>query len=64
MKDTMYVKPAGGLIVRDPVTKEALPEAGREVPRNQYWNRCLRSGDVLPAKPAKPEKSTPSPSKG
>ena len=64
MKDTMYVKPAEGLIVRDPVTKEALPEEGREVPRNQYWNRRLRDKDVLPAKPAKPEKSTPSPSKG
>ena len=63
----MYVKPAEGLLVRDPVTKEALHEDGREVPRNQYWNRPLRSGDLLPAKPAKPvkpEKSTSSPSKG
>ena len=57
----MYVKPAEGLLVRDPVTKEALPEDGREVPRNQYGNRRLRSGDLLPAKPVKPEKSTPNP---
>ena len=57
----MYVKPAEGLLVRDPVTKEALHEDGRKVPRNQYWNRRLRSGDVLPAKPVKPEKSTPNP---
>ena len=60
----MYVKPAEGLNVRDPVTKEALHEDGRKVPRSQYWNRRLRSGDVLPPKPVKPEKSTSSPSKG
>lgn len=42
----MFVKPAAGRVVRDPETYTPLPEAGREVPRSQYWMRRLRDGDV------------------
>jgi len=42
-----------GLIVRDPITAEALPPAGARKPRNSYWLRRLRDGDVVEAKPAK-----------
>lgn len=44
----MRVKPASpGLLVRDPVSKRALPEEGREVPESSYWMRRLRAGDVV-----------------
>lgn len=54
MPDTMFIKPARpGLIVRDPVTREALPTEGREVPRSSFWIRRLTAGDVVDAaKPA------------
>lgn len=42
----MYVKPAPGLIVRDPVTKFPLPAAGREVQPTSYWLRRVAAGDV------------------
>lgn len=60
MTETMKVKPAEGLLVRDPVTREALPAKGGTVPRNAYWLRRLRDGDVIdaapPAKESKPPK--------
>jgi hypothetical protein len=45
----MFVKPAAkGLLVRDPVTKRPLDEAGREVPDTDlYWARRLAQGDVV-----------------
>jgi hypothetical protein len=43
----MFVKPAPGLLVRDPVTKRHLPESGKEVPENSYWVRRLAAGDVV-----------------
>lgn len=53
----MQVKPAPGLRIRDPEKGDYLPEAGREVPNTQYWQRRLRDGDVVAAKaPAKPPK--------
>lgn len=54
--NTMHVKPGReGLIVLVPVTKQALPPEGAEVPRTTYWMRRLRSGDVVEftPKPAK-----------
>ncbi|WP_188260868.1 DUF2635 domain-containing protein [Azospirillum tabaci] len=51
----MFVKPKAGLLVRDPVTGEPLPSAGREVPEDQYWMRRLQDGDIAAAKPAKKE---------
>lgn len=49
-KETVFVRPAAGRVVRDPVTREALPEGGLEVPRNSYWLRRLRDGDVIEGK--------------
>lgn len=46
MAPTMNVKPAAGLIVKDPVTRIALPDYGAEVPRDTYWMRRLRDGEV------------------
>lgn len=56
----MFVKPAPApahlgvdqLIVRCPVTKQPIPATGKEVPDGDpYWNRRLRSGDVVLAQP-------------
>lgn len=45
----MYVKPAPGLVIRDPDLRDFLPQEGREVPDTDYWNRRLRDGDVVTA---------------
>ena len=42
----IFVKPASGKRVLDPKTKKELPEMGMEVPKNSYWLRRLRDGDV------------------
>lgn len=48
----MFVKPAAGLQVRDPVLRDLLPPEGREVPDyDPYWLRRLRDGDVIRATP-------------
>lgn len=52
----MYVKPAPGLVIRDPDLKDLLPEEGREVPETDYWHRRVRDGDVVQEAPAKPAK--------
>lgn len=52
------------LQVRDPQSGEFIPRDGKSVPRNPYWQRRLRDGDVVlcdapaakPAKGAKPAK--------
>jgi hypothetical protein len=56
----MRVKPAEGRAVRDPLTKQLLPAAGRDVPDNQFWRRRLRDGDVVSEGEAEaaPERST------
>lgn len=43
----MFVKPAAGLTVRDPVSRKALPPDGAEVPNSTYWRRRLAAGDVI-----------------
>ncbi|MBN3852007.1 DUF2635 domain-containing protein [Paraburkholderia sp. Ac-20340] len=59
----MYVKPAPGVLLRDPVTKQLLssapvdgvkttvvPDAGMLVDDNDlYWRRRLRDGDAVRA---------------
>jgi len=61
MPDTMFIKPARpGLVVRDPITRETLPDEGREVPRSTYWIRRLTGGDVVTA--LRPETATAQPS--
>lgn len=44
--NTLRVKPAAGLLVRAPDTREPLPAAGAEVPATPYWLRRLADGDV------------------
>lgn len=44
----MIVKPAPGLVVRHPVTKQLLPPEGIEVPDGDiFWTRVLNDGDVV-----------------
>ena len=45
----MFIKPATGLVVRDPETMRQVPDTGREVPETPYWMRRLRDGDVVTA---------------
>ncbi len=45
----MFVKPAPGKKVRDPISKLHLPEEGKEVPESNYWLRQLKAGDVVKA---------------
>lgn len=57
--DTFHIKPSSpDLVVVDPVTREQLPADGAEKPRDTYWLRRLREGDVveLEAKPASKSK--------
>jgi hypothetical protein len=52
----MRVKPAPGVVVRDPDLKDFLPEGGRDVPDTPYWNRLLHVfGDVTLVDPASEE---------
>lgn len=45
-----HVKPAAGLVVRDPHTRQALPEGGAPVDTSDlYWARRLNDGDVVRA---------------
>lgn len=46
----MHVKPAPGLLVRDPVTKLPMPPEGADIdPNDLTWARRLRDGDVVPS---------------
>ncbi len=42
----MFVKPAEGRTVRRPDTLVFLLPDGEEVPRDEFWTRRLRDGDV------------------
>lgn len=51
-ENELFVKPTPGLRVRNPERGgELLPEDGAAVPRNSYWFRRLRDGDVQEAQP-------------
>jgi hypothetical protein len=50
----MFVKPAPGLKVRDPISFLHIPETGKEVPESSYWYRRLRSGDIVVCSPPAP----------
>jgi len=47
----MLVKPADGLVIRDPDLLDLIPETGREVPETDYWMRRLRDKDVVLVEP-------------
>lgn len=55
---TVFLKPAPGRTVRDPVTKFPLPAEGREVQPSSYWLRRVASGDAMLAEAPAPEEST------
>lgn len=48
----MYVLPAPGLQIRDPIKRDLIPKAGREVSDSDpYWIRRIATGDVVLGKP-------------
>lgn len=48
MSETFFVRPSvEGAVIRDPVTKDILPDAGRSVPANAYWRGLELRGDVI-----------------
>lgn len=58
MNKFLHIRPALGLSLRDPSTKELLPPEGGKVERSPFWIRRLKDGDVTEVKqaPAKPAK--------
>lgn len=63
MSQTIFVRPAPGRTIKDPLTKETLPAAGALKPRNAFWLRRLRDGDVVmpvlaPASPVASKRSS------
>ena len=43
----MHVKPAEGLVVRDPTTGLPMPAHGASVPATPFWRQRHRHGDVV-----------------
>ncbi len=60
---TLNLKPADGLIVRDPHTGKPLSINGEKKPRTPYWLRRLRDGDVVDANAPKPKPASKNDSK-
>ena len=51
----MRVKPAApGLVIRDPVSHQALPAEGGKVADSTFWRRRLAQGDVVPVEEPAP----------
>lgn len=46
----IFVKPKEGLKVRDPATKNHLPQAGAEVEQSPYWAKRIADKSVELAK--------------
>lgn len=44
--ERIRIRPAPGLLVRDPFTHRQLPPDGDVVNRTTYWERRLMDGDV------------------
>lgn len=55
--DQLYLIPAKGKRVRDPVTGQALPAEGAYKPPIAYWFRRERDGDVTRGNPPKATKA-------
>jgi len=49
--EMLFVRPAPGMRVRDPATRAPIPEEGVLVPHTGYWERRIRTGDVVVAEP-------------
>ncbi|EKN3738792.1 MULTISPECIES: DUF2635 domain-containing protein [Yersinia] len=43
----LHLKPAPGLMVRDPDSYEPLAAKGEKKPRTGFWLRRLKDGDVV-----------------
>lgn len=56
MSQTFFIKPTRSQ-VRDPETMRPLAKAGETKPRNAYWLRRLRDGDIEIASPDAPASS-------
>jgi len=57
----MYVYPKPGVLTRDPVKKDLLPETGREVADgDSYWLRRIADGSVTVGKKVKAKPQKPS----
>ncbi len=44
--ETKILKPIDGVKIRDPKTREYLPQEGRLVEMTSYWNRRIQDGTV------------------
>lgn len=60
----MFVKPAAGRTVRDPVKGTFLPEEGTEVAESMFWTRRLRDGDVIAVDTSAPAVKSSAAAKG
>lgn len=49
----IFIKAVPGRSVRDPETKALLSEVGELKPRNGFWLKRIKQGDVVEAKPAR-----------
>jgi hypothetical protein len=47
----IFVRPAPGIAIRDPATRQLLPETGARVADTNYWRRRLAAGDVVAVVP-------------
>lgn len=57
--ETVEVLPAAGALVRDPVTRIALPtDRPTRVPLNIYWTRRIAAGDVTVTAAPQPAPAT------
>ena len=50
MRKVIFVKPVDGLRVRDPKTRDLLPEHGKRVEMSSFWARRIeeKSVEVIP----------------
>jgi hypothetical protein len=43
----MYIVPRPGLKIRDPISRQIIPETGKKVTDNlMFWHRIISDGDV------------------
>jgi hypothetical protein len=50
-RTTVFVKPAEGSLIRHPASFRVMPATGFEIkpndPHRGYWNRMMRTGDLV-----------------
>lgn len=42
----MFIRPAPGIKIRDPILRSYVPEEGMEVVESSFWLRRIKDGDV------------------